>query len=264
MTAFPPDLATYLDERYSAVGALDAEIVFLYTDLRAFGRAASEFASRDDFFSAILRPLLDRGRTVLIPTFSYTTEGVFEVETTPSTLGAINRWIIAHPDALRSEHPLFSIAGLGPQANLVLDVGKSAFGARSVFERLIGRSASFLHVGRPVEIGNTCVHYVEQACGATYRYHKAFDTEVRRGGALVEGPYTGFMRRRDVPGHDFDFRFDLPVAELYDGLGVTLRGSNDDHTVVACYRYDRAIEFLTDAFERDPHVFIGGEYLETR
>lgn len=264
MTAFPPDLATHLERRYDEVGALDAEIVFLYTDLRAFGRAASEFATRDAFFSAILQPLLDRGRTVLIPTFSYTTEGVFEVETTPSTLGAINRWIISHPDALRSEHPLFSIAGLGPDADLVLNVGKSAFGARSVFERLSGRNAAFLHVGRPVEIGNTCVHYIEQACGATYRYHKAFETEVRRGGERIGGAYTGFMRRRDVPDHDFDFRFSLPVADLYEGLGVELRGSNDDHTVVACYPYDQAIRFLTDAFERDPHVFIGGEYLETR
>ena len=262
MNASSSNLERRLERGYGQIGAFEAELVFLYTDLRTFGQEMASFANRDEFFHAILQPLLRNGQTVLVPTFTYTGDGVFQVEGTPSRLGAINKWIVGQPGARRSEHPLFSVAALGPKADLVLDVGKSAFGARSVFERLQRTNAAFLHVGRPVAVGNTFVHFVEQSCGATYRYHKAFPTEVRRGDAVVGRDYTAFLRRRDVPGFDFDFRYAMPERVLHDGLGVREVGSNADHTNLSCYSYDGAIAFFTEAFYRDPAVFTGADFLE--
>lgn len=260
----PSALATRLERGYRDIGALETAIVFVYSDLRTFGQDMADYPTRDAFFDAILGPLLDNGQTVLVPTFTYTGEGIFEVEKTPSRLGALNKWVITRTGMHRSEHPLFSVAAIGPQADLVTDIGKSAFGAKSIFERLRGRDAAFLHVGRPVAIGNTCVHYVEQAAGATYRYNKAFPTEVWRDGKRIGTDYTAFLRRRDVPGHDFDFVYRFTEEALHAGLGVRETGVNADHTNLSCYCYDRALSFFTDAFYRDPSVFIAEPYAEYR
>lgn len=256
------DFESYLDYGYREIGAFESDYIFLYTDLRAFGQAAQHFATRDAFFEAIIQPLVANGQTVLVPTFTYTTEGIFDVEATPTRLGAINKWVVGRHNATRSEHPLFSIAAIGPKAHLVLNIGQSAFGADSVFERLRGQQAAFMHVGRPVAIGNTCVHYVEQMCGATYRYHKAFRTDVRRGGTTLGSNYTAFVRRRDVAGRDFDFTYSLADEELHEGIGVKEVGSNSNHTNLSCYLYDRAIEFLTGAFYKNPSIFTGDGYIE--
>ncbi|MGB3739762.1 MAG: AAC(3) family N-acetyltransferase, partial [Pontixanthobacter sp.] len=244
------------------VGIHEHGLAFIYTDLRSFGQAAAQFESREAFFRAIVDPLLQKGLTVLIPTFTYTTQGRFDIDATPSRLGAINKWMSRHPGALRSAHPLFSVAAIGPHSDIVQGIGKSAFGADGIFERMRNRNAAFLHVGRPVAIGNTCVHYVEQMCGATYRYQKAFDTEVYRGDLFVGTDYTALVRRRDVEGCDFDFGYRQDPATLAEGLGIREVGSNADFTNISCYDYDRTIEFFIRSFYADPNVFIRETFLE--
>lgn len=256
------EFGDHLSRSYREIGALEADIVFLYTDLRTFGQDSQNYPTRDAFFEAILQPLLARGQTVLVPTFTYTTQGVFDVETTPSRLGAINKWIIGRPNVQRSEHPLFSVAAIGPKADLVMDIGKSAFGAESIFERLIGQNAAFLHVGRPVAVGNTCVHYVEQACGATYRYHKAFETEVFRGDICLGNDYSAFVRRRDVANFDFDFKYRESAEVLAKELDIKETGLNSDFTNLSLYDYDGTIEYFTRSFYNDPSIFIRGKFLE--
>ena len=60
-----------------------------------------------------------------------------------------------------------------------------------------------LHIGRPVAMGNTVLHHVEQLAGATYRMNKAFKTEVYDGSRHIGTDYNAFLRRQDVPGEDF-------------------------------------------------------------
>lgn len=254
-------LKAILDRGYAETGAYDAQFLFLYTDLRSFGYAASAFADRAAFFRAFVDPLVERGCTIVTPTFSYTTEGTFDTASTPTRLGAINKWFIGNPDALRSEHPLFSVAALGPGAEIARGVGKSAFGADSIFDRLIGKNACYLHVGRPVAVGNTGVHYAEQACGATYRYNKAFPTKVHRAGEYVGTDYSAFVRRRDVEGHDFDFVFPVGVTALRDEVGIRQVGSDADYTSIACYPYDAAMDCFMRLFYRRPSAFIAHEFI---
>lgn len=263
MTSTAP-FSAFIEEAYGSIGIFAADVVYIYTDFRALGARVAEFDSRDAFCAAIVRPLLDRGKTVLTTTFTYTSEGRFDVEKTPTRLGAINKWFLKAPGARRSEHPMFSYVAIGPQASEVVEnVGKSAFGHDSVFDRLYGRNASFLYVGRPVRMGNTIIHHVEQACGATYRINKAFKTEVYRGGQFVGTDYSAFLRRRDVAGHTFEFSFDEAARQLFDAGLVRQVGDDRELTNISAHGFDAAAALLKRLFYSNPNVFIKQPYIDS-
>ena len=255
-------LQTLIGNACQEVGAFRADIVYLYTDFRYFGRYLSEFESRDGFCGAFALPFLEREKTVVLTTFTYTTEGRFDVLKTPTTTGAMNKWILTQPGASRSEHPLFSYAALGPQARLMENVGKSAFGRDSINDRLRGRRAAFLHIGRPVALGNSAIHYIEQACGATYRVHKAFHTAVYRGDNYIGTDYTAFVRRRDVPNETFAFDFSRAAPILFERGLISQVGSPEQLSNVSFYWFDDALECLADSFYKDPRLFIGSDFLQ--
>lgn len=251
-----------LRDAYARVGAYDADILYIYSDFRTLGRHAAEFADKNEFCDAILAPFTERGKTIVVATFTYTTSGRFDVAATPTRLGVLNKWILGRAGVSRSEHPLFSYAAIGPQAGLVEGIGKSAFGAGSVFTRLAGRNAAFLYIGRPVWMGNTSLHHIEQICGATYRIHKAFNTEVYRGDAFVGTGYSAFLRRLDVEGQTFAFTFREAAARLFESGLVRQVGSDDDLTNISLHRYDETIDRLTELFYQDPTIFIESDFVQ--
>lgn len=255
------DLERSLDEAYQTIGAFDADILYIYTDFRYFGTYALAYDNRNEFCDAFVAPFLARGKTIVLTTFTYTSEGKFDILSSPTRLGAMNKWILQQPEVRRSEHPLFSYAALGPQAKLVEQIGKSAFGFDSVYDRLSKKRAAFLHIGRPVSMGNTALHYVEHMGGATYRTHKAFRTEVYRGNDYIGTDYTAFLRRRDVAGQTFEFDF-KQAAQILDDKGlVTQIGSDSDLSNISLYWYDQTLDCLHDEFYKNPNIFLKHEFI---
>jgi len=255
------DLEKMLQEAFNTVGAYDADILYIYSDFRCLGSYAANYPSRSDFCRAVVNPLLSAGKTIVLPTFTYTSEGVFNVIGTRTKLGALNKWILDQSDHVRSEHPMFSHAALGPAANFLKGVGKSAFGYDSVFHRLRGRRAAFLHIGRPVSLGNTALHHIEHLCGATYRTHKAFRTKVFRGEQYIGTDYTAFLRRRDVPGESFGFDFSKGARTLADKGLIRQIGSDQELNNVSFYWYDDTIDSLADMFNYNQRIFIKSDYI---
>lgn len=257
----PADLRNGLLEAYEKTGAHAAEILYIYTDFRHFGTFAAQCANREEFCRAFVDPFLDAGKTIVMTTFSYTSEGRFDVDKTGTNLGVMNKWILRQAGMRRSEHPIFSYAALGPQAGLVENVGKSAFGASSVFERLRGKKTAFLHVGRPVHMGNTALHYIEHMGGATYRMHKAFKTEVFREGQFIGTDYTAFLRRRDVPGESFAFDFTKAARKLHESGLIRQVGSDHDLSNISFYWYDQTLDAMHSMFNEDQRIFIQSDFI---
>ena len=254
------DLLNYLEQSYEKIGAFDAEIIYIYSDFRFFGQYMPFFQSKNEFCSFFIEPFLSRGKTVVIATFSYTSEGVFDVHSTPTTLGVLNKWFLAQPGVSRSEHPIFSYSALGTQKTIVEKVGKSAFGKNSIFEKLMGKKTAFLHVGRPVELGNTALHYVEHVCGATYRYSKCFKTKVVRSGEYVGTDYSSYVRKLNVPGESFHFNFEK-ATNLMRARGLIVEvGQKSDLSNISFYWYDDTIKFLVEQFYENQCLFINSNY----
>jgi len=125
--------------------------------------------------TSIVEVLGEEG-TLIVPTFNWDfCRGIpYDAIKSPSKLGLFSNYILRRPEAIRSVHPMFSFAGIGPQAESLFNgISKSSFGHESVFDRLMKKNARlvFLNTGFFV---CTFVHHVEHMRAVPYRYTKHF------------------------------------------------------------------------------------------
>lgn len=252
----------YLNEAYKEIGATDYEVLFLYLDLRAWSVNAPLFSSRDSFLHAIIKPFLDRNITVIIPTFTFTDQGEFHVEKTQTRLGAMNKWFVSFEGVVRSNHPLFSFAAIGPLATMLHQTGKSAFGIKSVYDLFQHTRAAFLHIGIPIHLGNSFIHYVEQLCGASYRYNKVYKTAVFNKGEYIGTDYSAFVRRLDNIKDDFKANYVKVNHNLFDNKLVKEVGDSDKLLNISCYPFADTLELLVELFYKDCCIFIKTNFKE--
>ena len=153
----------------------------------------------------VLDVLLDRltaNGTLLVPSFTYSCTkpgSVFIVESTPSENGPFTEFFRVQTQVVRSLHPIFSLAGIGRDAQALLgNVGRSAFGAMSPCTRFSNYEVRFLCLG--VELRNciTYIHHLEQNYGCPHRYNKSFDIEVFANGKKVLGEWYAYMAYRGI------------------------------------------------------------------
>ncbi len=234
------------------------DYLYIYSDFRFFGKYLKLFSSKEEFFDSITSILLTYTGTIIIPTFTYTTSGVFDVSSTKTFLGSMNNWILNKKEHARSEHPLFSFASIGRRKDIIQNVGKSSFGYDSVHDRLSTVNAGFLSIGRPLEHGNTILHYVEQSCGASYRFHKCFKTRVMNKNRFIGTDYNSFLRRRDVLGEDFSFTFKKASKILREKKIIKEVG--EDFQNITTYPYKETLEILLKEFYIDQNIFIKTNY----
>ena len=256
-------LENFFSSSYEDLDVNQYDFCYIYSDLRAFASKMVCGFEKNKFCSSIINPLLKSKKTIIIPTFTYTTEGVFEVEKTPTKLGALNSWILKQNNMKRSEHPMFSFASLGPKSSIVEKCGKSAFGSDSIHERLRGKKCCIINIGRPIEFGNTLLHNVEQSCGASYRFHKTFKTRVFKKNEYIDSDYTAFVRRQDVPEHDFKFNFSKAAKMIYDEGVVKEVGDPALLSNVSLYDYDKTREILVKAFLNNTSIFLSKPFIQS-
>jgi len=138
--------------------------------------------------------------TLLIPTFTYSfTRGEdYDVESSPSTVGAFSEWYRHRPGVRRTADPLFSVAYEGSLGGdwdeaLCTPGDTVAFGPASVFARLRELDAKLLCWGIGIE-ALTFAHYTEQYLEVPYRFMKDFSGTVRAGGEATEVTSSYYVR----------------------------------------------------------------------
>lgn len=138
-----------------------------------------------------------------MPTFTYSfTRGEdFDLDASPSTVGALSERFRRRPGVRRTADPLFSAAvrGTVPYGweHGLFELGdKDCFGPDSVFALLREARAKVVFFG--VGFGFcTFVHHVEQRLDVPYRYPKEFHGRVRGGGEERTVTATYFVRPLD-------------------------------------------------------------------
>jgi aminoglycoside N3'-acetyltransferase len=256
------ELEEYFSQIYIKLGIEQYNFCYIYSDFRFFASCMKINLDKDRFCKSIVNPLVNLKKTVIIPTFSYTTEGIFDVEKTSTSIGTLNSWILRQPSVKRSEHPLFSFAAIGHDSSLVENCGKSAFGKNSIHDNLRNKKCCFINIGRPIESGNTIIHNIEQSCNAKYRFNKVFKTSVFKNNKLFGSNYSAFVRRQDVPGHDFKFNFTRAAKLIYDEGIVNEVGDPTMLSNVSLYDFDKTREILVKAFLNDTSIFLSKPFTE--
>ncbi|MBS5049739.1 MAG: AAC(3) family N-acetyltransferase [Desulfovibrionaceae bacterium] len=178
------------------------DTVLVRADLRYLGMFAPDARQAPAaLFEALARRVDLTVGTVVVPTGSLSlcnTDQPFELQTTPSELGAFSEYVRTRDDAVRSFHPFFSYAAVGASArDICASVPRHAFGPRSVKDRLIERRAKMISLGAHPRFTCTTVHHAEFMAGVPYRYVKEFMHPVVRGGKTVFEPFYLYVYYRE-------------------------------------------------------------------
>jgi aminoglycoside 3-N-acetyltransferase len=179
---------------------------------------------------------------------------IFDVQATPSCVGALPEYFRMRPGTRRSVHPTHSIAGVGQSAAGFLaehELDTTPVGPRSPLSKLRDAGGQVLFLGcglRP----NTSMHGVEELVEPPYLFADYVDYRV-----LFSRPGGGEMTMR-VRAHDFN-----GWEQRYDRLGplMTERGLRTGPVLGATAHLLEAApmwEVAHAALLRDPLYFVDG------
>ena len=184
----------------ATLGVREGDILCVHSDIATFGKLLVD--DRSFVMERICRSLVDAvgsSGSVIMPTFTYSfcNGEVFDVGNSRSTVGALTEYFRLRPDAIRTKHPLFSVAIWGHDKEWFLDVGRDSFDEDSIFGKLHARNAKILLLGVPFRLACTYVHYIEQRHAVPYRYLKEFKGIVKIGGQEIPTSCTYNVRYLD-------------------------------------------------------------------
>lgn len=182
-------------------GAADAKLLYIHSGL-TLGLPNPEI-SRAGLLESIFESITALAvPTICMPafTFSFCNGLDYNVQTSPSKMGALNEYVRKLPQAERSSDPLMSSVVVGDDLELIRDLGTFSIGENSTFDKLHrrGRAVKFVFIGTSVRECFTYTHYVEERLHVPYRYNRKFSGTITDGEKTWASEYTLFVRYRGV------------------------------------------------------------------
>jgi aminoglycoside 3-N-acetyltransferase len=159
-----------------------------------------------------LRAVIGPGGTLVVPAFNFAfARGErYDPQNTPSDgMGVFSEYVRRQPEAQRTQHPLSSLATLGPLAiDLASRDTPGAYDPGSAFECLLELDFKLLLLGASIQ-AVSMVHYSEQRFQVPYRFWKDFHGLVRTSQGWEPRSYRMFARDLQI-----DARLDLRPIEI--------------------------------------------------
>jgi aminoglycoside 3-N-acetyltransferase len=223
--------------RLGDLGVEPGDAIFVHAGLR--GALRVEGASAREKVDTVLDGLARSvpGGLLAMPTFTYSfcNGEDFDVDETPSTVGALSERFRRLDGVRRTADPLFSSAIRGDvparwEEPLFALGDKDAFGPGSVFALLRERRAKIVFLG--VGFGfATFVHHIEQVLDVPYRFPKDFHGTVSRGADRRDATATYFVRPLDEDVEPF---LDPLADELLRNGGARTAALEDGPELMVC------------------------------
>lgn len=177
----------------------------------------------------------------------------FVREQSPSRVGALSEYIRTRPGAVRSMHPIMSIAALGPLAGDICGGGHyDGFGYASPWGELHRRNAHILTLGMDANGGGTTFfHYVEKLYGVPYQYTKIYNHPAYDQGRELPGPFTLSVRYLDYGIVNTPIRVKTRMRELGEA-----REAKTGYARSWCARAQTIVDRMMKMFDADRWVML--------
>jgi aminoglycoside 3-N-acetyltransferase len=193
------ELLRSLEADIARLGLREGNFVIVHSSFKSLRLAG---VTPKDVIGCLLNVLTPSG-TLMMPAFSYSFAGIFEVPpfnppTTPGRLnGILTETLRTYPGALRSAHPTYSVAAIGKHAETVTrnKENAEALGPGSSYHDALKLNARILMLGVGNEF-NSMFHTAEALSGVPYNdipFRECWGTTalVEEGGVVREEPLHG-------------------------------------------------------------------------
>jgi aminoglycoside N3'-acetyltransferase len=173
---------TTLSEQLLNLGLARGDVLYLRASLKPVG------ISKEELGPSLLRSIFDvvgPEGTLIVPAFVrqygrwQRNIPVSDKNLRPNT-GALSDIVLAHPSAIRSQHPTHSFAGLGPVASEILEGHTAEKSAFEPMRKIVDRDGLMMLVGCVESSpGFSTVHLAQFDLGLTRRHYLRHLTHVR-------------------------------------------------------------------------------------
>ena len=155
---------------FQAIGIEKGDVLLVHSSLSAIGYVEN---GPKDVVVALLEAIGADGHLLMpnSPNASFQLDYIrqldlFDVENSPSALGAISEWFRKLPNAERSAHPTEPVSCIGPEANWFVSdhFGQlTPYNSNSPFSKVIQRKGKILYLGVSLSNAGTNLHTLEDA-----------------------------------------------------------------------------------------------------
>tara|TARA_B100000886_G_scaffold324748_1_gene269696 strand:- start:878 stop:1684 length:807 start_codon:yes stop_codon:yes gene_type:complete len=130
-----------------------------------------------------LKEIVGKNGNIFVPTYSYTfTKKIkkFDPSKTKADIGYFPNFFLKQKNVIRSNDPMMSIAGFGPNVkNILLNISNNSFGKNCVLERLLKvKNLKCLHIG----LGYNWIpfmHYLDWINKVPFRFDKILEGDIK-------------------------------------------------------------------------------------
>ncbi|WP_268624246.1 AAC(3) family N-acetyltransferase [Paenibacillus alvei] len=206
-----------------------------------------------DGLMEFLQALIDRGITVVLPsfTFSFTKRKRFCLNHDPSETGILADLARKHLQFSRSKNPMFSFSVKGPKEDeILLTRQDSGYGIGTAVSRLAAADTTVVMLGAN---WNCCtiIHAIEENLQVPYREYINWSYEIDFGDGAATRPFNLFVRKLDS---NSILRFDRIRGELLQ-TGALRQSTLNGLYIEAANSGDIA-EISEKRMRLDPYFFI--------
>jgi aminoglycoside 3-N-acetyltransferase len=253
MTSPAATLESELTQCLKELGLKKNDNVYTTGNIGALGRVRLDKSLKQDaIYNAFKNNIGDQG-TIFSPAASMNlcnTDIPFDIENTPShSMGSFAEYIRTLPNAVRSFHPFWSIAGVGVEAKRLDRVSRHSYGVGSPWSHFMSLDVTQVNMGLHPSRAVTLIHYIETTFGVPYRYTKEFNHPILKNGQIQNELFYQSVFYRDT-----DTKKRLKLNEHYFEL-LKIKGLLNTVTHSSGLKfwsfkmkdfYDIALEFFID------------------
>lgn len=155
----------------------DGDVVFIHSNLGFFGELAGATTKAEvcNTFLMSINNIIGRKGAIFAPSFTYSfCKGeVFDLRTTPSSMGVLSEHIRNNMLSFRSNDPCYSVVGIGHRVyDMLGNLPDNSFAMDSFFDRFYRVGGKILNFN--TWAGSTLIHYAERLNNVPYRFDKTF------------------------------------------------------------------------------------------
>lgn len=183
-----------LAKSWNACGINLGDIVLIHSSLRR--TLTDNNTTPQEVFESFLDAVGPTG-TVLFPLFNFDfTKGTpFDIRSTPSQMGTLTEAARRYPGAIRSGHPIYSFAVIGPQAEKFEVDNFSGYGSDSPFAILKELDGKIAVLDLSDLNSMTFYHHIEEMHQVSFRYHKEFTADYTDANGVTSNRTYGLFVR---------------------------------------------------------------------
>ena len=212
-------------EAFKKVKIAKEDSIFLTTGLGMLGSPETNkknymLVSSKWIFTNLLKIIGKKGN-IFVPTYSYTfgkKYKVYDPKTTKADIGYFPNFFLKQKQVVRSNDPMMSIAGYGPDAKRILyNISDNSFGKNCALERLLKiKNLKCCHVG----LGYNWIpfmHYLDWKNKVPFRFDKTFYGYIKKNKVKkkVKWIYSARLLREETFSNGYKIGFKAVQNKLY-------------------------------------------------